>query len=125
MLPKRRIFGHPKIGYNQKKMKDASEKRVNYIIEAWENLKKKGAYHVKNEEGFLKNSKAILSYHKNDFKIQIISSNHPTKEEIDDPFNLLNGRLRLRRNERSIIVDVEDIKSLTQSFSGKRCLAAR
>jgi hypothetical protein len=98
-------------------MKDALKKRVNYIIEAWENLKKEGAYHVENEEGFLKDSKAILSYHKNDFKIQIISSKHPTKEEFDDPFNLLSGRLRLRRNERSIIVNVEDIKSLTQSFS--------
>lgn len=98
-------------------MKDAPEKRVNYIIEAWENLKKEGAYHVENEQGFLKGSKAILSYHENDFKIQIISSNHPTKEDFDDPFNLLKGRLRLKKNDHSIVVDVEDIKSLTQSFS--------
>jgi len=98
-------------------MKDAIEKKVHHIIEACNNLKEEAAYHVLNDESFLKDSKAILSYNKNDFKIQILTSTHPTKEEFDNPFNLLNGQLKLKKNERNVIANVEDIKSLTQTFS--------
>ena len=99
-------------------MKNDVEKKVHHIIKACDSLKKEAAYHVLNEKGFLKDSKAILSYNENDFKIQIISSKRPTKEEIDDPFDLLNGQLKLKRNEQTITANVEDIiKSSTQALS--------
>lgn len=98
-------------------MKDAIEKKVHHIIESCNRFKEESAYHVLNKESFFKESKAILSYNNNDFKIQIISSAHPTKEEFNNPFELLNGHLALRGNERNVVAKVEDIKSLTQTLS--------
>lgn len=98
-------------------MKDAIEKDVHHIIKACKNIKEEAAYHVLNNESFLKDSKAILCYNKNDFKIQIISSTPSLQEEFDNPFHFLNGKLKLRRNERELVVNVEDIKSLTQTLT--------
>ena len=98
-------------------MKDAIEKNVHHIIKACSNLKEEAAYHVLNNESFLKDAKAILRYNKNDFKIQIISSTPQSKEEFDNPFNFLDGKLKLRRNERELVANVEDIKSLTQTLT--------
>lgn len=93
------------------------EKQINHIIDAYNSLKDESAYLVLNKKGFLQDSKAIMAYNSNDFKVKIISSNHPTKEQFDDPFKALNGRLELARNGRKYTVEVENIKSLTHSLS--------
>ena len=52
------------------------EKNINHIIDSYNNLKDESAYLVLNNVGFLKDSKAIMAYNNNDFKVKIISSNH-------------------------------------------------
>lgn len=98
-------------------MNEVTEKNIYHIVEAFDNIKKENAFHVLNKESFFKDSKAILCYNNNDFKIQVLSSTHPTSEEFNNPFDLLNGQLKLQRNEQEVRANVEDIKSLTQTLS--------
>lgn len=93
------------------------EKTVHHIIEACNNLKEEAAYYVLNDEEFLKDSTAIVCYNNNDFKIQILSTPNSTNDEFDNLIGLLNGQLKLRKDDQNFVIKTENITSVTQTLS--------
>lgn len=93
------------------------KKDVHTIIDAKKDLFSESAYLVLNQEDFLHNSKAILSYRRNVFEAKVISSKHPSADQHDDPYECLNGSLDLHKNGRQYSIQVENIKDMTHNFS--------
>jgi hypothetical protein len=102
-----------------KKIKMTSEfkKTVHYKIKLFKDLLGENAYYVNNNEVYLAGTKATMKFQDGNFRIEVIASNHPSKEEFDDPFKLLNGEIELEKNSKKYTIDVEHIDSMSQTFS--------
>jgi len=106
-------------------MKDAVEKKVHYIIEACDNLKKEAAYHILNEEGFLKDSKAILSYNENEQALKPIDDEDLAQKvsqkllEVIDEYStfMTDEAINILTKKINNINKPVNVDRLTKSFS--------